>query len=354
MKEINWNDHLRRVSSFKENQSEIIKGNFEDDLEKGEGKEGETRYYKDGLYKYEQGHWKKLKQEDIDKYYKEKEEKLDLFNKQREQDKISLTPDNKDIERAKSAKGKSEKEIASQAKAIGSLDKILRRGIAFAKEGVLYNNYFKERAKELGATDFLLKKYDNFIKEIGENVDYKFKPVYKESDYIIDKGRVRKPDEDAADVDSDEYREYMKKRIDEYNNSSTFFGSKRRERKGSYGEMVFPNYFSAQLWMDEFSGQISDGKYENSSLYERNIGIYTYRVKVDESLTEGYTSGGGIDGSIYFGDLLWLFDKSESGGSSKEERKFEVRGVGSKLPNSILRKYIDQATKTLKNKHFEG
>jgi hypothetical protein len=41
-----------------------------------------------------------------------------------------------------------------------------------------------------------------------------------------------------------------------------------------------------------------------------------------------------------FADLLWLFDEGEVFGSG--EKKYNVRAVGSKLPNNILRKYITQ------------
>jgi RPA family protein len=147
--------------------------NLQDCLEKAlPPVEGEIRKYKDGQYKMINGHWKKLKQEDIKKIQNEIKANWELRTKEQEQDKIILIPDSKDYERAKSAKLQSEKAIASQAKSIQDLEKVLKRGLAFEFFKNKYSKEFRNRARELGATPKLLQRYDKLVEVMGEHANY--------------------------------------------------------------------------------------------------------------------------------------------------------------------------------------
>lgn len=315
--------------------------NLQDCLEKAlPPVEGEIRKYKDGKYKFIDGHWKKLKQEDIKKIQNEIKTNWELRTKEQEQDKIILIPDSKDYERAKSAKLQSEKAIASQAKSIQDLEKVLKRGLAFEFFKNKYSKEFRNRARELGATPKLLQRYDKLVEVMGEHANYEFEKVYKESDYTVSGGyggkTIRKPFKDAANPDDEDYKKYIDGKIERWN--------KNRQSDLSF---VFPNHFSADLWMDEYSGQISDGKYENTRMYDINRGAYNFKVEINSNIEKGCVK---LDDKLVpgmwrgakpsFADLLWLFDEGEVFGSG--EKKYNVRAVGSKLPNNILRKYITQ------------
>jgi hypothetical protein len=67
------------------------------------GREGETKEFKDGLYKFTEGHWKKIKEDknegDLIKFKTQLEktnDKLAKYNKQKEDDIAFTTDDKKD------------------------------------------------------------------------------------------------------------------------------------------------------------------------------------------------------------------------------------------------------------------
>lgn len=155
---------------------------------------------------------------------------------------------------------------------------------------------------------------------------------------------------------SEEYRNYVVELISKHNSltqhSANVIG------KTDFGTFYFSNLFEAQLWIEEFLGQISDGKYEN---HPKNMGRKRYRGvykpeygrRIDYShvaykfwtgLQVRIADTTHLDTSIpdwanihlRFTDLLWLFSKEEASASNK----FDVRFLGSEMEKRKLREYI--------------
>ena len=142
----------------------------------------------------------------------------------------------------------------------------------------------------------------------------------------------REPCKKAVDIETPEFKKIVNKRIKEHN------------KNGDIKNVVFSfnTHEEAMLWIDEYTGQISDGKWENS----RGSGWRFWtsiNVKVDESKPT-HIIGKHREGSIHFkfNDLVWLFDKDRGGSlppGYKKPNPSDVRNVFSKVPTDKIRKY---------------
>lgn len=152
----------------------------------------------------------------------------------------------------------------------------------------------------------------------------------------ISKGTIaRKPIEGALKYGSQEFVESTKLKIREHNNYA----------KSSH-TFVFPNYGEALLWIDEFLGQISDGKYENTSNTKWKW-FHDLKVEVKSSATKAEIIGY-IPSHAYmsFSDLIWLFD----GNIIFKEEPGSARAVMSTLPTPIIQAWIKDINRAVNRK----
>lgn len=165
------------------------------------------------------------------------------------------------------------------------------------------------------------KDYDSFI----ANQKYGL----TESDLRTSEG-VRNPDIsfNPLDIGTAEYDKTIQEKLDKYN-----------EKKDSTQQLIFPSYEAAHLWLDEFTGQISDGKYENTKMaYQNSYLLFHSTIKVDKTLKEGKTEGTRwYSWKPNFNDLIWLFSKERAYGG-----RDDVRSVFSRVSNKKIKEYIDQ------------
>jgi hypothetical protein len=171
---------------------------------------------------------------------------------------------------------------------------------------------------------------------------------------------IRTPVEGAYDIGTSEYEQAVQSLIDKEN-------KRKKNRNTRNKQLVFPNYETAHLWM-EFDGQISDGKYENTNMFEQNKRMYDAEIKVDKSLQSAKMINERWQGRVpSFKDLIWLFSAGDSSydyymkdaaegsknGHTAEEAKSDVRAVFSKVPTAKIKTYIDQLQTLFTNSEFK-
>jgi hypothetical protein len=156
---------------------------------------------------------------------------------------------------------------------------------------------------------------------------------------------VRRPNTDPSilSIGTPEYKEMVHKLIEKHNS-----GEHHSHR---FGHIVFPNEEEAHLWIGEYIGQISDGKYENSRInWEAYIDLAVY---VDPDATEAklvVTDPYVFRRGLKFTDLLWLFDKEHASKVYNDQTKDvdygarpwdpnDVRSVFSKVPTKRIKEY---------------
>lgn len=149
---------------------------------------------------------------------------------------------------------------------------------------------------------------------------------------------IRKPCPQAINYLSEEFLQLATKRIEEHNSP---------EYKSFSGVAIFPNYQSAFLFLEEFLGQISDGKYENSNIDWQWYG--QLKVMVDP-MTGPVLNGFGQDRSLRFTDLLWLFDSGNLEASLSQKEREDVRLIFSNCPTKELWQYVRQVALAINRK----
>lgn len=112
---------------------------------------------------------------------------------------------------------------------------------------------------------------------------------------------------------------------------------------------VFRNPIEAHLWIEEFTGQISDGKYENHPKNYSRYGGGAYRFWCGMPVRLGNATKiiGRIpydaDMALRFTDLMWLFSEENA-----SEGEYAIRRVGSKLPRNVLKRHIMNIEKAIR------
>jgi len=162
-----------------------------------------------------------------------------------------------------------------------------------------------------------------------------------ESDLRTSDG-IRKPDIvfNPLDIGTEEYDKVVQEKLDKHNQ----FQKERLEKLGythvTYPTLIFPNYETAHLWLDELKGQITDGKYENTKMATENNGFLRSTIEVDKSFRTAEVLGG-YWGSWKpnFNDLLWLFSKNHVNEINKRNN---VRSVFSRVSNKKIKDYFAQ------------
>lgn len=163
---------------------------------------------------------------------------------------------------------------------------------------------------------------------------------------------VRKPVDPSYGVykiKTPEYHEEVKKLIEEHNQG----------KENATFALIFPDYETAHFWMGEASGQISDGKYENTSgMFDRNHRFYDAYYAVDPSVTPGIYRRDDGSRSSYgwqgrrpsFRDLMWLFTVENNEPGKKWVKdvdykdwpvdKMDIRNILSQATNTEIKKIM--------------
>ena len=139
--------------------------------------------------------------------------------------------------------------------------------------------------------------------------------------------------EDAMFIDG-EFKEMVIKEIDSHN--------KRNVVINSDGIFQFKTYEEAWLWLDEFTGQISDGKYENSN---KKWKIWCHlKIQIGDKTK---IIGKRPRETLTFSDLMWLFDKDRCFIDYKDKIKYAkdmrtARAIFSNVSDSKLLRFINR------------
>lgn len=143
----------------------------------------------------------------------------------------------------------------------------------------------------------------------------------------------------VPEIGSEEFNKITKERIKRHNELSKKYYNDSPTKDSKF---IFGTYEEALLWTDEFLGQISDGKYENSAIRWEDYNAMKVEVREGEKTR--------IEGikphkSLRFTDLMWLFD-----GDRAFDRPKSVRAIFSKVSDNELRGYIEKIEKALRQR----
>jgi len=153
----------------------------------------------------------------------------------------------------------------------------------------------------------------------------------------------REPTERATKIGTSEFDKLVEERIIEHNKNT---------RGNISSKFIFNTSEEALLWIEEYLGQISDGKWENTSgtawEFWSDLPIEIDRTK--ETHIEGSVRGRIV---FNFNDLIWLFDKSHEGHlppDFKEVDVNDVRSIFSAVPTDMIKKFNNNITNAIRNK----
>jgi len=158
---------------------------------------------------------------------------------------------------------------------------------------------------------------------------------------------VRKTVKGVLSIRTQEYEDCVQKKIDDHNANSKHSTV-----------IIFDCYEKAHLWIEECTGQISDGKYENTSntQWEDVCRMKIAVNKIAKDQVIGYMPR---HVNFSFKDLIWLFNRGDRPSTVYEQGvKFEdqkidtcdVRNVMSNVPTKQLKIWLTAIAKTVNNK----
>ena len=132
------------------------------------------------------------------------------------------------------------------------------------------------------------------------------------------------------------YRKTVKKMIDWHNKQTS---------KRSTGVFTFRTPLQAHMWVDEWTGQLSDGKYENSDVnwqwYNRLKVKVGKRTKLKPKRPDQVPTKG-----LRFTDLMWLFEDEEM--EHEKKGRTNVRWVANKVKEEELKKQIKETESAIR------
>lgn len=114
----------------------------------------------------------------------------------------------------------------------------------------------------------------------------------------------------------------------------------------------FRTHAEAHLWIDEFLGQISDGKWEGSFSNPHWKAYFEAKVVVNHHMPTCLSYFPYHD-NLGFTDLLWLFSNNSSGGGvlTREKSRTEARAVFSKVADEDLIAYMHDISAGINGKN---
>ncbi len=160
-----------------------------------------------------------------------------------------------------------------------------------------------------------------------------------------------------------EYDDHVMKLVSDHNAMVTRNGYDKPSKYGyqqNYSEPIrFQTTEQAHAWLEEYSGQMTDGKYENHRVNNPDYGfggagknwssgrsspasrLYSTKIIVDPSKPPSFPKAFTDDHKLSFRDLNWLFDKTHSFGSSSVRSIFsnmsdaQVKSIAAAITNAI-------------------
>lgn len=170
-----------------------------------------------------------------------------------------------------------------------------------------------------------------------------------------------------------EYDDHVMKLVSEHNAWAKKAGDPKDwtsygDRSGYEKPIRFQTMEQAHAWLEEYSGQMTDGKYENHRVNNQDFGyvrprgnqssgrqspaskLYNTRIVVDPSKPPSFPSAfTGGNHNLSFRDLNWLFDKQHGnaayGGSGRS-----VRDIFSNMSDAQVKTIAAQITAAIQGK----
>lgn len=148
--------------------------------------------------------------------------------------------------------------------------------------------------------------------------------------------RERNPDPKAGlRIGTKKYYDFVKAEIQKHNDAiDAGIAKGYRNRGRGYDPISFNSYEEADLWLQEYIGQISDGKYENTERTNWQT-CFDLKVTVDPSKPTTFPNFRHVNMS--FRDLKWLFDEEHA--SHYEGNDTDVRSTFSWVSDKKMTDY---------------
>lgn len=173
-----------------------------------------------------------------------------------------------------------------------------------------------------------------------------------------------------------EYDDDVMKLVSEHNamvDRNGYNGLSKYGYPQNYSEPIrFQTTEQAHAWLEEYSGQMTDGKYENHRVNNADYGmagngrgkwtsgrsspasrLYATKIIVDPSKPPSFPQRFTEDHKLSFRDLNWLFDKQHGnaayGGSGRS-----VRDIFSNMSDAQVKTIAAQITAAIQGKVYDG